>query len=205
VTAALFAALFFAWLAVEAPSGRTMGFDLAVRGAVHAWASPHFTYAVVGVTMLGEPWVVIPLGLLLALVMARRGRAYAAITLAVAPIGGQWLDQILKAIFHRARPDAFFGWPQPESYSFPSGHAMASTCFYGAVAAILAAGAAHKAAYRAFGAGMPLLIGFSRVYLGVHYPTDVLAGWAAGVVWLTFVLRSVPQFAAAPGSMQLRK
>jgi undecaprenyl-diphosphatase len=79
--------------------------------------------------------------------------------------------------------------PQPEHYSFPSGHAMASVCFYGSLAAILAAGSARRAACWAFGIAAPLIIGFSRVYLGVHYPTDVLAGYAAAIVWLTILFR----------------
>jgi undecaprenyl-diphosphatase len=189
VIAALAAALFFAWLASEVARGNTMGFDLAVRGAVHSWASPWLTDAMRGVSELGEPGFVIPLGLLLAAMLIWRRRARAAVTLAAAAIGGECLNAILKASFHRARPEAFFGLHQPEHYSFPSGHAMVSVCFYGSLAAILAAGSARSAAYWAFGIATPLIIGFSRVYLGVHYPTDVLAGYAAAIVWLTILFR----------------
>jgi undecaprenyl-diphosphatase len=205
VIVALVALLFFAWLAVEVSRGNTMGFDLAVRAAVHSWASQYLTYAMRGASAIGESWFLIPLGLLLSALLLRRGRRRAAIGLAVAAVGAEMLDQILKAIFHRVRPDAFFGLPQPETYSFPSGHAMVSTCFYGALAAILATGGARKAVYWVFGIGTPMVIGFSRVYLGVHYPSDVLAGWAAGVVWLTAVLRFSPQVVTAPESIQLRK
>jgi undecaprenyl-diphosphatase len=189
VIAALAAALFFAWLASEVARGNTLGVDLAVRGAVHSWASPWLTRAMRGATELGDPGFVIPLGLLLAVFLVWRGRARASVTLAAAAIGGEILNASLKAIFHRARPEAFFGLPQPEHYSFPSGHAMVSTCLYGALAAILAAGSARKVVYWAFGAGVPLLIGFSRVYLGVHYPTDVLGGYAAAIVWLPILFR----------------
>jgi undecaprenyl-diphosphatase len=187
VIAALAAAVFFAWLAIEVAGGNTMGFDMAVRDAVHRWASPTLTHAMRGVTRLGEAWFLIPLGLLLAAILVRRGRTRSAIALASAAVGAEVWVQMLKAIVQRVRPDAFFGLPQPENYSFPSGHAMTSACFYGALAAILAAGSARKAVYWAGGVAAPLLIGFSRVYLGVHYPTDVLAGYAAAIVWLTII------------------
>ena len=183
---ALAALLFFLWIAIEVARGDTLGFDLAVRGAVHAWASPLLTQAMRGVTLLGEPWLLIPLGLLFSAILMRRGRAHAAVTLAAAAVGGQILNSILKEIVRRPRPEAFFGFPQPLDYSFPSGHAMASTCFYVAVAAILGP---RKTAHWAFGIAAPLLIGFSRVYLGVHYPTDVLGGYAAAVVWLIVLFR----------------
>lgn len=169
--------------------GNTIGFDLAVRAAIHSWASPPLTYVMRGITLLGEPWFVIPLGLLLSVFLIRRGRARAAVALACSAAGGEMINAILKTIFHRPRPEAFFGFPQPYYYSFPSGHAMVSVSFYSALAAILAAAGARKAAYWAFGTATPLLIGFSRVYLGVHYPSDVLAGYAAGIVWLVILFR----------------
>jgi undecaprenyl-diphosphatase len=192
VIAALAAALLFAWLAVEVSRGNTMAFDLAVRAAVHSWASPSLTYAMRGASMIGQSWFLIPLNLLLAWILGRRGRSAAAITLVVASIGSEAVDQALKAIFRRTRPEAFFGLPQPENYSFPSGHAMTSACFYGALAAILATGGARKAAAWFLAAVTASLIGFSRVYLGVHYPTDVLAGYAAAIAWLTIVFRFFP-------------
>jgi undecaprenyl-diphosphatase len=187
VIAALAAALLFAWLAMEVTHGNTIGFDLAVRGAIHSWSSPLLTGAMQGITMLGAPGFLIPLGLLLAAILIWRRRARAAVALAAAAIGGEILNAILKVVFHRTRPESFFGLAQPEHFSFPSGHAMVSTCFYGALAAILAAGSPRNAGYWALGTAAPLLIGFSRVYLGVHYPTDVLAGYAAGIVWLSFL------------------
>jgi membrane-associated phospholipid phosphatase len=188
-----------------------------------------------GITMLGAPGFLIPLGLLLAATLVWRRRARAAVALAAAAIGGEILSAVLKVVFHRTRPGAFFGLAQPEHYSFPSGHAMVSTCFYGALAAILVAssprrapaptdvvvyrarkldapgsarvskrtlatvesrvrlayarGSRRKAAYWALGIAPPLLIGFSRVYLGVHYSTDVLAGYLGAIVWLVVLFR----------------
>jgi len=183
---------------MEVTRGNAIGFDLAVRSAIHSWASPPLTRAMRGVTMLGEPWFLIPLGLAMAATLVRRRRTHAAIALAMASVGAEAWDQIMKAVFHRVRPEAFFGYPQPENYSFPSGHAFASACFYGALAAILSAGSARRAVYWAGGVAAPLSIGFSRVYLGVHYPTDVLAGYAAAVVWLAIVFRLFPPLRLAP-------
>ena len=90
--------------------------------------------------------------------------------------GGGILNQVLKRIFERVRPDIFPVIAE-SGYSFPSGHAMGAICFYGILA------------YFAGLAGIYiLLIGLSRVYLGVHYPTDILAGYAAGATWLFFCI-----------------
>jgi undecaprenyl-diphosphatase len=110
-----------------------------------------------------------------------------AVFLIVATLGGETIDQALKVFFHRTRPEAFFGLAQPETYSFPSGHSMASCCFYGAAAALLGTRIHSRAARAALWAGAAVLvaaIGFSRVYLGFHYPTDVLGGYTAGLAWL---------------------
>jgi undecaprenyl-diphosphatase len=92
----------------------------------------------------------------------------------------------LKHAFHRPRPVAFFG-AAPSSYSFPSGHALGSFCFYGMLAAILAAPARGRVAKFCVWTAAVLLvgmIGFSRIYLGVHYPSDVIAGYCAAAVWV---------------------
>jgi undecaprenyl-diphosphatase len=108
----------------------------------------------------------------------------------VAALGAEALDQILKLLFDRPRPETFFGFAAPVTHSFPSGHAMVSCCFFGVMAVILAARAPSRlkrTAIFAAAAILVVLIGFSRVYLGYHYPTDVLGGYAAAVVWLAVV------------------
>ena len=98
----------------------------------------------------------------------------------------------LKRLIHCARPEPFFG-AEPSSYSFPSGHALYSLSFYGVIAVAFAAHAPPGLARIAIGAAAGLLvvgIGFSRVYLGVHYPSDVVAGYLAA----TFVVGAVFAF-----------
>jgi undecaprenyl-diphosphatase len=116
-------------------------------------------------------------------------------------LGAEALDQILKLLFNRPRPEPFFGLAAPITHSFPSGHAMVSCCFFGVLAVILAARGAPWAASRskrmaifAVAAILVALMGFSRVYLGFHYPTDVLAGYAAAVVWLAVVRTALMAF-----------
>ncbi|HXS96164.1 MAG TPA: phosphatase PAP2 family protein [Candidatus Limnocylindrales bacterium] len=180
---------FFCWLALAVTVGTTAGFDTQVRGLVHSWANPRLTYMMRGITLLGSPTFLICLGVLLFWRLAAAGRLRAAIILLLTAIGAEMFDEALKVCFRRPRPEAFFG-AEPLSYSFPSGHSVASCCFYGVMAAILAANVRshwRKAGIWATAAVIAFSVGLSRVYLGVHYPTDVLGGFAAGVVWAGIV------------------
>jgi undecaprenyl-diphosphatase len=189
LSAAAAAAIFFAWLAYAVKAGTLAWFDLTVRNTIHSWASPVLTRAMRGITQLGSPTFLILLGFLAAWRLAVRKRMRAAIILAVSAIGAEAFDELLKAIFRRPRPEAFFGH-SPGSYSFPSGHSVSSCCFYGVLAAIVAVNARSKretVGVWITAAVITLAVGTSRVYLGVHYPTDVLGGYAAAVVWVALV------------------
>jgi membrane-associated phospholipid phosphatase len=185
--AAVAALLLFAWLAEEMLEGDTLRFDNAVRDTVHSWASPPLTAAMRGITQLGSPEFLILLSVVLIWRLARARRKRAAILLTVGAIGALLLNQLLKQLFQRHRPEAFFGYVEPLGYSFPSGHSITSACFYGVAAAIMTARMQSRASKALVWAGAALLaglIGFSRIYLGVHYPSDVLAGYAAAIVWV---------------------
>jgi undecaprenyl-diphosphatase len=96
----------------------------------------------------------------------------------------------LKASFHRARPEPFFNYELPASFSFPSGHSLSSFCFYGVLAWLITARMKNhnlKMLVWFLAVLLVLFIGLSRIYLGVHYPSDVLAGYAAGLVWIVTV------------------
>ena len=181
------ALFFFGWLSGEVLRGQTRGFDLAVRQEIHGWASPRLTYAMRGITLFGSTAAIGFLSLLLLWQLVRTGRRRAAVLLIIAAVGAMALNQALKLIFRRTRPEPFFGYALPHSYSFPSGHSIISCCFYGVVAAILTVtmrSRAAKAATWAAAAVMTLLVGLSRIYLGVHHASDVLAGYAAAVIWV---------------------
>jgi len=188
--AAVLALLIFAWLATNVMRGTTKEFDAAVRDAVHARAMPWLTFAMRRITWLGSEVFLIPLGGVIAWRLIAAGRRHAAVLFAIAALGGEGLNQILKLLFARPRPEPFFGYDLPGSYSFPSGHALVSFCFFGSLAAILTRrieSGAKKWAVWVAAVLMAAVIGFSRIYLGVHYPSDVLAGYSAAIVWVLAV------------------
>jgi undecaprenyl-diphosphatase len=181
------ATLSFLLLACWVLSGGSMPFDLWLRAAVHGWASPALTRGMLAVTMLGSERFLLPLGAILVWRLLATGRRRQAILLPVAGLSAELFSQMLKLALHRLRPETFFGLPPAETYSFPSGHAFVSTVFYGLLASILMAGEnsrRKRAGIVAIAVLAASAIGLSRVYLGYHYPSDVLGGWACAAAWL---------------------
>ena len=119
---ALLALVLLAWLARQVSRGATMGLDTSIRDAIHGWACPPLTWAMRGVTELAAPVFLIALGLLLVWHLVAEGRRRAAVMLTVVSLGAEGLYEILKLVLHRPRPEAFFGFAEPLTYSFPSGH-----------------------------------------------------------------------------------
>jgi undecaprenyl-diphosphatase len=182
--------ILFAWLAEEVFEGELQYFDLRVRTLVHAYSNPQLTRIMQTLTFLGSIGFLSVLFAILISVFLARGLKRPAIWLAVAVGGSVVLDISLKLSFQRARPVPFFG-PAPVTYSFPSGHALSSLCFYGVLAGLYCARmqsrVARILAWFVTGA-LVAGVGFSRIYLGVHYPTDVIAGYLAGAIWVSTLL-----------------
>ena len=114
------------------------------------------------------------------------GRRHAAALVVASAVGGTLLSTALKDLYDRPRPDLVPHLAPVSTPSFPSGHAMLSAAVYltlGALLARLAEGWWVRVYCAAVAVLLTLLVGASRVYLGVHYPTDVAAGWAAGLAW----------------------
>jgi undecaprenyl-diphosphatase len=180
----------FSWLAQHVVRHATIGFDATVRDGLHELATPRLTLVFRGVTWLGSEFFLVPFVAFVAWRLVRAGRRYAAGLLVLAAGGGEVLDSILKLAFRRTRPAVFFGLATPETYSFPSGHSMLSACVFGVTAAILTArmtSRGKRAAVWAAAAALALAVGASRIYLGVHYPSDVAAGYAAAIIWVAAV------------------
>ena len=181
------ALLLFAWLSNEMLQGATRQFDANVRSAVHAQSSHELTRTMLLISSLGSPLVLTSATAMLVVIFLVLSWHRAAAWMAIAMIGAALLDTALKHAFARPRPAPFFGVPLPGSASFPSGHALASFCFFGVLAAVLA----HRIRSRfvaallwAASATLIAAIGYSRIYLGVHYPTDVVAGYLAAAIWV---------------------
>lgn len=138
------------------------------------------------VTALGSTVVLllVLLGTCGYLLLCRKRRT--ALFVAVSVCGGAALTYLLKSEFDRPRPELVSSHTEVFTSSFPSGHAMSSAIVYLTLGALLARNESNlelKAFLMGTAAFLTLLVGTSRVYLGVHWPTDVLAGWAAGAAW----------------------
>ena len=190
VGAALATLLFFLWLAEEVIEGDTQAFDNDLRTLIHHYASPSLTVLMQLFSFLGSLACLAGLSVLTASYLAALKRWRDLIHLAIIMAGGLILENGLKIGFHRARPVSFFGTPTPPTYSFPSGHALLSLCFYGATAYLMTRRCTSNKArilLLVVTALLVGLIGFSRIYLGVHYPSDVIAGYLVATVWVMSV------------------
>jgi undecaprenyl-diphosphatase len=169
--------------------GESRRFDRTVLLWIHSTFPGWLNEPMRIVTALGYYWFVVPLLAVIVFLFYRRGWRLSAILLVVSTAGSILLTTVLKAVFERARPELFDSGYQASFYSFPSGHATVAVGFYGMLTLILAYRLRRLArwAVAAIGVLVVLLIGFSRLYLGVHYPTDVLAGYLSALLWLVCV------------------
>ncbi|HEV2988904.1 MAG TPA: phosphatase PAP2 family protein [Candidatus Angelobacter sp.] len=179
----------FAWMAREVLRGDAENFDRSVRMWVHQHASSTMTRLMTAISMLGGQVLALEFVVALAAFLALRWRRAAA-WLAIAVAGAILLEYSLKLVFQRPRPTGFFA-VSPHDYSFPSGHALVSFCFYGVVAGLLADRTQSLLLEILIWTSAALTIvaiGLSRIYLGVHHPTDVLAGFLAATIWVSSII-----------------
>jgi undecaprenyl-diphosphatase len=180
-------------LTSEVLEGETRGFDeailLALRepGDLAVPIGPHWlTHAVGDITSLGSV-TVLALMTILATAHLLLDRRFAIAAFVFSSVLTGWLaSTLLKIIVARPRPDIVPHLAEVTDLSFPSGHAMVSAVTYLTLGALLARTQRYRSTHSfVMGAGvfLAIIVGMSRVYLGVHYPTDVLAGWCAGALW----------------------
>lgn len=191
LTIASGALLFFAWLADEVVEGGTREFDETARLFVQEIASAPLTAFMNFTTTLGSTIFLSLISVCVFIIFIRYNWKRPALLLTTTMIGAVILNYFLKVSFARPRPAPFFDTLLPASYSFPSGHALFAVCFYGTLAWLTASRTRKyslKILIWSAAFLLVMLIGVSRVYLGVHYLSDVIAGYAASTVWVLTVI-----------------
>ena len=183
--AAVFLFLVIAVVVALSPAVTAIDGNLATW--LHVRAKPQVTDVMATISLIGAPTTLTIVAVAGSLLLLYRRRYAEAAMLSTVVLGGNFLNFCLKHLIQRGRPvfdDPLFSLP---TYSFPSGHAMASTVFYGLLAIYVSVSARQRyAAPVAIGAAVLIvaLVSFSRVYLGLHYLSDVLGGVSEGIAWL---------------------
>jgi undecaprenyl-diphosphatase len=180
----------FALFATAVVQGITQPFDEAVLRWFGSVRNPALDRVMVEITSLGNGAVLVLLIAVTSVFLWLTRHRWSVYLLALAYFGGYAINSVLKQYFERPRPTVLEHLDPTSSASFPSGHAMNAMIMYGAVAYLvgrLEPTAALRRTTWALAALLILAIGMSRAYLGVHYPSDVIAGYLAGLAWLTFV------------------
>ncbi|WP_366922938.1 phosphatase PAP2 family protein [Metallumcola ferriviriculae] len=186
--AGIFLIKVFAEMAQGVLMNSLMNFDNVWGDFIRSFSDTRVTRSIIFVTDLGSATIEIPLFLMAAAYLAFRIKhTWETVILAVALAGGWLLNEALKAAFHRSRP-GIKHLVEAGGYSFPSGHAMVSAAFYGMLGYIIWLNLKERTTYAwvilLLTAVLITAIGISRIYLGVHFPSDVIAGFAAGGAWL---------------------
>jgi undecaprenyl-diphosphatase len=194
VIVAVAGTLAFAQLGEFVQKGGTQAFDVAILRWLGAHRTTLLTQAAVELTYLGTGTVVLMIVGVAALFLWHTEHKHSARLLLAAVAGNIILNGVLKLVFHRARPDVFVWQTTAVSSSFPSGHAMSATVCYGTVAYLVSRLQKHtwSRALTLTGAViLILLICMTRLYLGVHYPSDVIAGIIVGLAWGGFCMATM--------------
>lgn len=173
------------WLSQEVWEKEAFSFDKTLLLWLHQWSNPALDWLMLNITRLGNPETVIGIvtGSFVWLAWKRR---FAELRMfAIACIGAVILNQGMKLFFAKSRPELWTRLISEKSFSFPSGHALGSLVLYGFLAFILATAFPKGSRFVYAIAGVLITaVGLSRLYLGVHWPTDVLAGYGVGFLWL---------------------
>lgn len=195
----------FATLAEDVLGKQSYAFDSSILLALRKLHTPLRDQIMLGFTFLGEPNLLLVICLSLSFVLLARNHRSEAATIALAAGGAIGLNLLLKKLFARDRPLLWERVVDVRFYSFPSGHAMISMVIYGLLGYFLGTRfPKQRWLIYSVTVGLIAVIGLSRLYLGVHWPTDVIAGYTAGLVWLITCILSLEiwkelrSFAAAP-------
>lgn len=165
--------------------------DHNIQQAVHNRSSPHFTQLMFALSAIGSPSLLGPVIPIMAALLWWRGFRDEAIVWSSATGGAALLTLALKLHFHRQRPDLPWALAQEHSFSFPSGHSVFAVVVYSVLVYLTMRQRRHTWRHLCIALGATALmlgIGYSRIYLGVHYPSDVGAGYLVGTIWVSSVI-----------------
>ena len=177
----------FAKLAEEMHEGDTLGVDQTILYSVHSLHGTLLDQIVPLITNLGGVAGVVGIIGIASAALATKRKYLALLQMLVGVGGAVLLNMLVKGFFARQRPDLWERLVTETSYSFPSGHSMASAAL--ALSVVLIAWNTRFRWWVVAAASLYVVtIGFTRLYLGVHYPTDILAGWSLGAAWVLFVV-----------------
>lgn len=172
------------WISEELLEQEHFAFDVPIMQAVHGYATPWLDYVAIGLSIVGGLPVMSGVSVLLAVLVWRYDRVDSHL-IWISMVGAALMTWVMKLTFDRPRPMLWPRLVQEYGASFPSGHSLYAMVF-GVLLIILSRHLAKQMRLAVIGLALLWigLVGLSRVYLGVHYPTDVLGGWVVGWVWV---------------------
>lgn len=173
-------------------SSEGIAWDSLLLQTIHATATPQLDQVARRLTGLGVFWGVLPISMLIGAGLLYRQRWRSLLFLSATLLGSAAINLVAKILFHRGRPQLWQPFSPEFDYSFPSGHAMSSLSF-AVVIAILCWNSRWRWPIVGLGSGFVGIIGWTRLYLGVHYPSDILAGWLLALAWAVGVRLLIPQ------------
>jgi membrane-associated phospholipid phosphatase len=176
----------FSKLAGEIIEKEPIAFDNTILLWIYSHATPFYNRVFLIITTIGNLSVIVPITLLIVGGLLYKEQSKKAFIVFTSVAGAICANIILKLLFQRERPDLWHSIITETTYSFPSGHALISTALILSIVAITWRTRARWPVL-VVGSIFIALIGISRLYLGVHYPSDVIAGWSIGIVWVFIV------------------
>jgi membrane-associated phospholipid phosphatase len=157
--------------------------DVPILLAIHERSHPQLDVFAATFTKLGVFWGVFPVATVIGLMLLRQGRWRSLAFLIVTLLGSTTINRTAKAVFHRARPHLWEILSPKLDFAFPSGHAMSSMSLV-VTLVILSWGTRWRWPTLIFGSLFVVAIAWTRLYLGVHFPSDILAGWMIAIAWV---------------------